>query len=298
MQKSNTDGAAKVNRRQVQASTTLSRKYTKRPARKIDNMVQVKRSPKVKHFYAPQSAQEPVAKRKERDDQPVAPAMPHPMQVSANAKLQKRMAVAQPAAMSKISAKELKDQAIQKALASANQPITEEKDMQTSKMKSKSQKSNQVHFGFWRVMLALSCAAVAVFAIVYFVNLNMPDISMRVAAMQTGMDPAYPNYVPRDYNISGITSEDGRIIMEFKNSNTDDTFTLTEEKSSWDTNALLSNYVKEAYGEDYTIIREQGLTIYVNGSNAAWVNGGMVYKITANSDSLTNKQIKSIAVSL
>lgn len=299
MQKSNADSVAKVNHRQVQASTTLSRKYTKRPAKKVDTMVQVKRSPKVKHFYTPQTAMSrPAAKRQMQDNQPVAPAVPHPIQTSVKAKMQERMAVAQPVAMSKISAKELKDQAIKKALASAASNNMEEKDMQTSKVKTKSKKSSQVHFGFWRVMLALSCAAVAVFAIVYFVNLNMPDISMRVAAMQTGMDPAYPNYIPRDYNVSGITSEDGKITMEFTNGKTDDSFTLTEEKSSWDTNALVSNYVKTEYGEDYTIVREQGLTIYVNGSNAAWVNGGMVYKINSNTDTLTNKQIKSIAVSL
>ena len=86
--------------------------------------------------------------------------------------------------------------------------------------------------------------------------------------------------------------------MTFTNSAIDSSFTLTEEKSSWDTNALLSNFVKEEYGENYTVIREQGLTIYISGSDAAWVNGGIVYKIDTTSGSLTNKQIRSIAVSL
>ena len=155
-----------------------------------------------------------------------------------------------------------------------------------------------MHFGFGRVMLALSCAAAAVFAIVYFVNLNMPDISLRVAAMQTGINASYPNYVPRDYSVSSITSEDSKVTMEFQNSNTGDAFTLVEEASSWDSNALMSNYVKNEFGDSYTVVREQGLTIYISGNNAAWANGGIVYKINTTAGSLTNKQIKSIATSL
>ena len=126
----------------------------------------------------------------------------------------------------------------------------------------------------------------------------MPDISLKVAAMQTGMDPTYPNYVPRDYSASSITSEEGKITMKFENHSTGDSFILTEEKSTWDSNALASNFVKDEYGDNYTIIREQGLTIYISDSNAAWVNGGVVYKIETTSGSLTNKQIRSIAVSL
>ena len=73
---------------------------------------------------------------------------------------------------------------------------------------------------------------------------------------------------------------------------------MIEEKSSWDTNALLSNYVKTEYGENYSIVREQGLTIYISNSDAAWVNGGIVYKLKTASGDLTNKQIRAIATSL
>ena len=155
-----------------------------------------------------------------------------------------------------------------------------------------------MRFGFGRVMLALSCATAAVFAIAYFVNLNMPDISLRVAAMQTGINATYPSYVPRDYSVSGITSENGRVVLEFRHTNSDDKFTLEEEASTWDSNALLNNFVKETYRDEYSIVREQGLTIYISGSNAAWVNGGIVYKLKAADGVLTNKQIRSIAVSL
>ena len=295
MQTSEKQQAAKSNHRKVQTSTTLSRKYTKRPAKNSDVEVKIKRSDKVQRF-SPETWEQPA----QRMEETIAPAEMHPMQKSANNKMKGRMQTTNSGQMTKMSAKELKDQAIQKALASAEKIETEEgKEMPKQAKKVKTKKvGGQMHFGFGRIMLATACAAAAVFAIAYFVNLNMPDISLRVAAMQTGMDPTYPNYVPRDYSVASITSEAGKIAMEFKNASTGDSFTLTEEKSSWDTNALVSNFVKDEYGENYTIVREQGLTIYVSGSDAAWVNGGIVYKITTNSGSLTNKQIRSIAVSL
>ena len=293
MQTTENQRAGQANHRRVQASTTLSRKYTRRPAMSSDVKVKVKRSSKIQRFNT-------VQQKQATQQTEVAPMVAHPMQETARAKMQERMQIAEPAEMSKISAKELKDQAIQKALASAEQIETkEEQQMQTQSKKVKTKKvGGKMHFGFGRVMLATACAALAVFAIAYFVNLNMPDISLKVAAMQTGMDPAYPNYVPRDYSISSITSEEGKITMKFVNHSNDDSFTLTEEKSTWDSNALASNYVKDEYGENYTSVREQGLTIYVSGSDAAWVNGGIVYKIKTTSGALTNKQIRSIAVSL
>lgn len=307
MQTSKNERTTTANHRKVQASTTLSRKYTKRPAKSTDVMVKVKRSSKIKHFNAPmvevqtapasaQAMQAAQATVPVVPEEPIQAATPHPLQATANARMQERTAPAP--ATPRVTAQQLKDQAIQKALASAESMQEKSKDMVT-KTKTKSKKvGSQIHFGFGRVLLATACAAAAVFAIVYFVNLNMPDISMRVAAMQTGMSPSYPNYIPRDYSVSSITSEDGKITMEFNNGSEGTSFTLIEEKSSWDTNALLSNFVKEEYGENYTIVREQGLTIYVNGSNAAWVNGGMAYKIKASGGVLTNKQIRSIATSL
>lgn len=184
------------------------------------------------------------------------------------------------------TAQEIKQEAIQKALNAA------------AKTPAKNEKDNHVHFGFKRVLLALVCASAAVFAIVYFVNLNAPNVPLKVAAMQTGIDASYPSYVPRDFSLSDITSEDGKITLNFKNNTTGDAFSLVEERSSWDSNALLNNYVRDEYGDDYITMREQGLTIYISNSNATWTNGGIIYKIKTLSGTLTKKQLKSIAVSL
>ena len=220
----------------------------------------------------------------------------HPMQAVANKKMSRRMAKTSVQQAKRMTAQELKNQAIKKALADAEKSVDTTKTKKTKKSKMKS--GEKLHFGFGRVMLAVSCAAAAVFAIAYFVNLNMPDISLRVAAMQTGIEAAYPSYVPRDFSLSDITSESGKITLNFRNATTGDAFTLVEEQSAWDSSALLSNYVKPTYGDNYTTIREQGLTLYMSGSDACWVNGGVVYNLKTVSGSLTKKQIKSIAVSL
>ncbi len=306
MQTSGNKRTTQSTHRKVQASTTLNRKYTKRPTKSTDVMVrrspktekisEIARSSKVQHFNSPM-----VATTVKAQDGPMTAATMHPMQQSANARMQARKEMnsskisGSATTVSGISAKELKDQAIKKALAQAEKVKTAAEE---PKARNKKKKSSVMHFGVGRVLLAMSCAATAVFAIVYFVNLNMPDVSLKVAAMQTGIDPTYPNYIPRDYSVSSITSEDGRIDIDFYNSTAGTSFTLTEEKSSWDTNALVSNFVKSEYGENYSLVREQGLSIYISGSNAAWVNGGIVYKITADSGVLTNKQIRSIATSL
>ena len=196
----------------------------------------------------------------------------------------------------KMTAKELKDQAIKKALASAVLP--EEKTSKKAEKKAKKQSLGKARFGFGRVLLALGCTAVAVFAIVTYANASMPDISLRVAAMQTGIEASYPSYVPRDYRLTDITSEEGKITLNFNNSNTGESFSLVEERSSWDSNALLTNYVKEEYTENYSTVKEQGLTIYIDNGKATWVNGGIVYRISGSSEALTKKQICTIAVSL
>lgn len=285
MQKSDSNQKAKTARRQVSASTTLNRRYVKKPKKNTDMVVAVKRSPKVKHFSS-KTSETAVAQ-----EQPMVAPQAHPMQVAANAKMSERTGKVAEAQTQKLSAKELKDLAIKKALASAEKTTKNDK-------KTKKVKGEKLHFGFGRVVLALSCAAAAVFAIAYFVNLNMPDISLRVAAMQTGIEASYPSYVPRDFNLSDITSEEGKVTLNFKNASAGDAFSLVEEQSSWDSNALLTNFVKDAYGDNYTTVREQGLTLYISGSNACWVNGGVVYKLTTTSGSLTKKQIKSIATSL
>ena len=192
-----------------------------------------------------------------------------------------------------LSAQELKDRAIKQALRKVGQV---EGDEITQFSESKREKQH-----FWqkrRFAIASAMAVVSIALLGYLVYLNMPDISVRVAAMQTGIEKAYPSYVPADYRLDGLVKEDaGRITMYFKN-NEGKKFTLMEEKSSWDSSAVLLNYVKKNWGSEYSVAKGQGLTIYVSKSNAAWVNGGVFYVITDEEGDLSSTDLHDIAVSL
>ena len=310
----------------MQHSTTLNRKYVKRPTAQATTTTEAtpkQKFPVIQSIAKRQSAdlarRQALAEKMNRErlanmrqaqeakkqaatammlntkqaqptttETPDQPATTHPMQATANA----RMAAAkaqQSATTTQPTAQELKDQAIKRALRSVATAETKEKKSPTKRIKAHT-------FTAKKIALAVACAAVAVAAIGYFVNLNMPDISVRVTAMQSGIDDPYPSYIPRGYSFSSSVSEGEKIVMEFSNSD-GESFSLSEEKSSWDSKALLNNYVETKW-DDYQPVREQGLTIYISGSDAVWVNGGIKYEIDASGNNLTKKQIKAIATSL
>ena len=149
-----------------------------------------------------------------------------------------------------------------------------------------------------RIALAILCSAITVCALFFFVQTNMPDITVKVAAMQTGIDASYPSYIPRNYQLSTVTSEkDGSITMTFSGPD-GASFTLTEEKSTWDSTALLNNFVKGNYSSDYTTLRERGITVYIDRGNATWVNGGLLYKTSSTGRNLSKEQVINLVSSL
>ena len=191
--------------------------------------------------------------------------------------------------ISHFSAKKLTNRARQnsKALMSA---MKEETKPKSTPIMIKKPKVSKKHLIF-AVASSICCMGV-LYATLKF---SMPDISAKVAAAQNGA--SYPSFVPRDFIASGASFQKNTFSLEFVGP--DKTrFTLDQEKLPWDSNALLNNYVKPTWGEQYDTIREQGLTIYMYQSNAAWVNGGTVYKLNTTSGSLSKKQLKNIITSL
>lgn len=243
--------------RSAQRSATLNRKYVKRPAGAAQDIRVVRKQPT-------------------------------PEQLKDRAVKQALRSVAQMDSTSKQPQSTLASNATSSVKSTSTRP-------KSTHIKSKSRKSRKQNGA--RVALAFTCAAACVAVVAFFIYLNMPDLSVRVTAMQNGINSSYPHYVPRDYSLANVTSETGKITMEFTGPE-QNAFTLTEERSSWDSNALLNNFVKAEWGENYVTIREQGLTLYVSGSDAAWVDGGIFYNLDASGNNLTKKQIKNIAVSL
>lgn len=306
------DLSSSASHRRVQKSTTLNRRYVKKPG--------VAESAGTDVATAESAALDSVAKRRADDlkrrqalaekinrerlaamraNKPLAssPVVVTPTPAVAAAPAPKPLAatieknlVAAPKAEKPAT---IKDSALTAALKNVD-TIDDKEETAGAITSSISTKSA---FGPKKIALAFACAAIAVGAIGYVVSKSTPDLSVRVAAMQSGIDASYPSYVPRGYSLSDVVSSDGKLEMTFSNSD-GTSFVLTEEKSAWDNDALEQNYAQETWGNNYTSVREQGITILIAGSDAAWVNGGIVYKIDASGNNLTKKQIKSIVVSL
>jgi hypothetical protein len=318
---SSAKNASSVNQRRTQKSTTLNRKFVKKVAPRprinasaaaasrtlkgqsqprvlIRRTQQVRLQPQPQQTIVQQAvetqaqAQQKFAQRAAahsvslKDIEAIQPAQDAPIVKVAKA----RMAARKAAAPQPLTAQELKERAIQQALRKVSTMDADEEYSEAFKKKHFWQKK--------KFALAASMAVVSLALLGYLVSVNMPNISVRVAAMHSGIEKAYPSYVPSSYRLDGLVKEEnGRITMGFKDDN-GKKFTLMEEKSSWDSSAVLSNYVIKNWGASYSIAKGQGLTIYVSGSNAAWVNGGVFYVINDNDNALTSSDLHDIAVSL
>ena len=134
----------------------------------------------------------------------------------------------------------------------------------------------------------------------YFTYINMPNLSVRVAAAQAGIDARYPEYRPIGYQLNGpvaYSDDSKQVSMNFTSNSSPQSFTLNQTKSSWDSSALLEKHVDPSSRGDYATYSDGGLTIYTYGSKAAWVNSGILYTVEGTAN-LSNDQIRHMATSL
>ena len=275
--------SAKTQQQQQQQGIDLvSMQATKAIVQKQQEIVSLKNAQQQQSEYA-QAAQQAAAKYTNLSAQQQARMAQSPIARNARARVQYKNQQQE-----HISAKEMKDKAIQKALRDVATMQQEQEEYQPKRR-------------FWQKRGFLISGAVAIISIAllgYLVYLNLPDLSVRVAAMQTGIENAYPSYVPMNYRLSGLVKEDnGAITMNFVQEN-GGSFQLIEKKSSWDSATVLSNFVEEKWGSDYVVAKGQGLTVYISGSNAVWVNGGVLYQIEDHGSNLTTDDLHDIAISL
>jgi hypothetical protein len=132
----------------------------------------------------------------------------------------------------------------------------------------------------------------------YFTYVNMPNLSVRVAAAQAGINASFPEYRPIGYRLNGpVAYQDGEVSMKFASNSGPLAFSLSQSTSAWDSAALLEKYVNPRSESRYATYSDGGLTIYTYGTNAAWVNGGILYTIEGTAN-LSNEQIRRIATSM
>ncbi len=132
----------------------------------------------------------------------------------------------------------------------------------------------------------------------YLTYLNMPGLSVRVAAAQADVAASFPDYHPDGYRFNGpVAYAPGQVAIEFKANGGTTGYTVTEQKSTWDSQAVYDNIVAKAADNSYVTNSQQGLTIYTFKGDAAWVNKGILYTVHGDAP-LSNEQLLRIAASL
>lgn len=153
--------------------------------------------------------------------------------------------------------------------------------------------------GNYRVLKA---AVVIILVLVvggYVWQVNYPNLALKVAAARAGISAAAPSYVPSGWNITHhIESNSGSLQYSVQAPTNGQSFTVTQRKSDWDSQALLENYVVSQSGQ-YTTIQAQGLTIYTyNDNQATWVNRGCWFALNGSGSGLTQDELIKIATNL
>lgn len=298
----NIDGVHNSNRgqkltRKTQKSQTLRREHVKNPhanrapvqqARLKRRSAHVERSAMISKF-APKNTTTPktsVGVKHKTTEIADLPAREHHLvtKVKQQAPSQK----ANPKPKAKLSSQELKKQLINKRLAEA--------DHHLKKPQSTINKRSWLQQPLKASRLASGALAIILLA-GYLTYLNMPSISVRVAAAQANVNASYPSYQPDGYKLNGpVSYQPGKVMIRFNSNSGPQDFTITERSSNWNSQSLYDNYIA-SQPVNYNVTKHAGLTIYTHQNQAAWVNGGVFYTITGSAP-LSTGQLTKLATSL
>lgn len=183
------------------------------------------------------------------------------------------------------SSKQKKEVAITKALNSASKPVTPK---HTKKPRASRPR---------KTLRTLSTIGVVIIILAVVLWVSLPAISVRIAAAQAGITATTPHYIPDGYTLSlPLETNDGRVAMRYTSNQNSSSFTISQEKSTWDSQSV-RQMVEERSGSQFLTSQDRGLTIYTYDGNAAWVNRGLLYQISGDAR-LSGDTITRIAASL
>ena len=177
--------------------------------------------------------------------------------------------------------------------------LIKERLAETKQIEQPAEKQRHTVLGLHPHLAAVLASSLAVLVLGgYLTFLNLPNLSLRVAAAQAGIAANYPTYLPQGYSFVGpINYSDGTVAMKFAAYPGNQEITIKQQQSPWDSEALLANYVSKQYDSYLTYRATSGLTIYSYAKGAAWVNGGLFYSLDS-TQALTSDQVLRIASGL
>lgn len=275
----------------AQKSATLNRAFVKKaapsplhkviakPAPAVKPQMSTQKSPAITRFATHPTGVKPAVRRMD-----IGPKS-HPVAQKTHAKIQQNTpAPVTPATHAVKPSHIIKNEAISEAMEKAPKHTANAKHVKQPRKHSRT--------------LSLMSASLALIMLAgYFTYLNMPNLSVRVAAAQAGFEATYPGYHPDGYRINKVAYAEGQVGIQYVANGSEQGFTVKQEKSGWDSSALLANYVEPTSKGGYIPHSEQGITVYVFDNNAAWVNDGIRYTINGNAP-LSSDQILDIATSM
>jgi len=144
----------------------------------------------------------------------------------------------------------------------------------------------------------LVISSLAVLFIAGFVGYqNLPNMKFQYASSQAGFRAELPDYRPPGFSIGKLNYETGAVRVSFTSNSDSRVFSITQQPSSWDNEALRENFFTQN-NLDYVVTSAAGRTLYTYGdNNATWLNDGVWYDLKTDG-SLTDRQLAQIASSL
>lgn len=146
-----------------------------------------------------------------------------------------------------------------------------------------------------------SKAAVATAAFLLMVGFmgyqQLPDLRLHHAASRAGIAASLPGYSPAGYSLAKLNYSPGIVASQFHSNSDQRMYAVIEKASSWDSQALLENFVLKT-DKNYQTTQVGGRTVFLyNNGQATWVDGGIWYQIQ-NDGSLSQSQLNQLVASL
>lgn len=131
----------------------------------------------------------------------------------------------------------------------------------------------------------------------FFAYQNIPNMSVRYAAIKAGVSGQMPSYKPAGFAIdSHIQYSPGKFSIAYSTNADSRSYTLTQSNTAWSSDALKDHLTTS--GSQLQTYPQNGQTIYLHdNAQADWVNNGIWYSI-AGSSSLNTDQLIKIANSI
>ena len=127
--------------------------------------------------------------------------------------------------------------------------------------------------------------------------LKKSSVELQLASVRAGFQAQMPSYEPAGFQRTATETNNGKVAIKFASPLDKSNFTLSQEASDWDSQTLFDSIVA-TNNSKYQTVLSNGRTIFLYGdSQAAWVDGGILYKVQGNAN-LDKDQISALATSM